>query len=345
MSECVERVERKRLDWVDTARGIAIIAVFCGHFLTPDRRLEVFCYLFHLQLFFLISGFFFSKNKDLPFSVFLKEQIKRLIVPLVFFGVLNILFFDFYKDETSPVMWSQFASIFTGFKDHPAPELWFMASLFCVSIFYYLINKIIKNRHAILVLSLIIFLFAKVPVITVLLKHLSFLNVYDTPNYLLFFALGDYIFSHLRNFDFKAQRKKIKYFIHVIGSFLFFCAYGIFTFTPDWYKSYGINIDGHVIYNAYRLALTLIIISAVLYVSHLISDFKILSEIGKNTLVLMGLEMIIKNISLNVMGMFNISIHLDNALQIVIYCSLLIFLVKILAFNFFNKSVSYLIGK
>ncbi|MDY7989745.1 acyltransferase family protein [Paenibacillus polymyxa] len=333
----------KRLDWVDSARGIAIIAVFCGHFITPDRRLEIFCYSFHLQLFFLISGFFFKHN--LTFKAFLLGQTKRLLIPLIFFGILNILLFDFFQNKTSSDLWGQFISIFTGFKNHPAGELWFLASLFTVSLTYYSLNKVVKNKHILLVAYLIVYLGGKLPTIKEFLSHFTFMNIHDIPNYLLFYALGDYIFSHLRNFQYDLQSSLNKRITHACGLILFFCAYAIFTFTPDWYITYGFNMPSPVVYDIYRLLLTLIIIGAVIYVSHLISEFKILSEIGKNTMILMGLEIIIKNISLNFMDMFSINIHLNNALQVVIYCLLLIFIVKLTSFKFFNKSVPFLIGR
>ena len=49
--------ERKK--WVDVAKAIAMIFVYLGHWITT--HLGGLAYGFHLQLFFLVAGFFASR--------------------------------------------------------------------------------------------------------------------------------------------------------------------------------------------------------------------------------------------------------------------------------------------
>ncbi len=50
-------VERKRLMWLDAARGIGILLVLLGH---TSPSFGKFIYGFHMPLFFIISGFLYK---------------------------------------------------------------------------------------------------------------------------------------------------------------------------------------------------------------------------------------------------------------------------------------------
>ena len=52
---------RKRIEYVDVAKGIAILSVIVGHTFSaydPGSLLNRFIYSFHMPLFFILSGFF-----------------------------------------------------------------------------------------------------------------------------------------------------------------------------------------------------------------------------------------------------------------------------------------------
>jgi fucose 4-O-acetylase-like acetyltransferase len=52
----------KRIEWVDTAKGIGILLVILGHtILLPFISVPI--YAFHMPLFFLLSGLFIKANK------------------------------------------------------------------------------------------------------------------------------------------------------------------------------------------------------------------------------------------------------------------------------------------
>ena len=67
-----------RKEWVDYARAIAIILIVIGHANAPSKIVR-FLYSFHVQTFFIISGFFL--NCDMPFGAFLLKRVKRLLIP------------------------------------------------------------------------------------------------------------------------------------------------------------------------------------------------------------------------------------------------------------------------
>lgn len=81
----------KRLEWIDTAKGIGILLIVLGHVDIPGVFKD-FIYSFHVPLFFLISGYlynheYYSEN----FTELVKSKFSRLVVP--YFISNAIIFF------------------------------------------------------------------------------------------------------------------------------------------------------------------------------------------------------------------------------------------------------------
>lgn len=82
-----------RILWIDIAKGIAMLLVFYGHLggagdnpWFPNLTGSIWIvYLFHMPLFFVLSGFTFNPNKD--FRVFFVSRFKRLVIPYFFFSI------------------------------------------------------------------------------------------------------------------------------------------------------------------------------------------------------------------------------------------------------------------
>lgn len=80
----------RRLTWVDTAKGIAIIAVVLGHIsynwpggvLLPLGTLLV--WLWHVPVFFMIGGFFLKEEKLLNPITFIKGKVKSLYLQILY---------------------------------------------------------------------------------------------------------------------------------------------------------------------------------------------------------------------------------------------------------------------
>ena len=106
---------------IDIAKGIGIILVVYGHLVNPIHR-EIF--LFHMPLFFLLSGYFFSTEKGWTTFLF------RLCIEK---GNLYESFCVGIYDEVS----RQFISINT--------PLWFLLALFEIFIISFLTEKYVKK--------------------------------------------------------------------------------------------------------------------------------------------------------------------------------------------------------
>ena len=154
----METIDKKRIDWLDIAKGIVIICTIIGHSVGKDRII-VFIFSFHMPLFFILSGYTIKK---IPLSQFKKATIKdfiRLIIPIfVVFAIdfiLQILFFDksafsLIKTDIKKFIW--------GTCNRGVGRLWFLVALFYSKFFFRLVlNKIPKYREIFLLVGTYIF--------------------------------------------------------------------------------------------------------------------------------------------------------------------------------------------
>jgi polysaccharide biosynthesis protein PslL len=77
--------EPLRIGWIDICKGMGILLVVLGH-LQNGTLLEKFIYLFHMPLFFFISGYIHTVQKDLK-NLFYKKSV-HLLLPYVSFLLL-----------------------------------------------------------------------------------------------------------------------------------------------------------------------------------------------------------------------------------------------------------------
>ena len=74
---------RKRIEYLDVAKFIGLALVCFCHIPLPEGNFHVWVYSFHMPLFFLISGVFFSPER---FSV--GKSAMQLLVPFILFNIL-----------------------------------------------------------------------------------------------------------------------------------------------------------------------------------------------------------------------------------------------------------------
>lgn len=162
----------------DMMKGIAILLMVLGHSqIHPSLHHAI--YLFHIPMFFMVSGYFFRPKEP---SVCLKTDLKRLIVPYLIFATVVFLKFlvDAFRlqDFSTPLRFGK--SILTG--DFGIGPIWFLLALFwCREIF----NAVSKWKWGALLASL-----ASVAVAVLGLKSEFSLGFWVGVSSIIFYALG-----------------------------------------------------------------------------------------------------------------------------------------------------------
>ena len=76
-----------RIEWADTARGIAILCVILGH-MNISKYLEYIIFSFHMPVFFLLGGYFLKPGDNKSFIV---KKAKHLLIPYAFTCICIII--------------------------------------------------------------------------------------------------------------------------------------------------------------------------------------------------------------------------------------------------------------
>jgi len=151
----METTQKTRVDWIDTAKGLGIILVMLGHL--NINGLEDWIYSFHMPMFFFLSGYVFSAKDD-PLT-FLKKRCKSMLIPYFSIGFIIIIYeiiMDLIeKTFVAKEIWDKIKLMLIQIR---CWDLWFLACLFCVTIIFYFIAKIIRNSVIILIISYFIML-------------------------------------------------------------------------------------------------------------------------------------------------------------------------------------------
>lgn len=134
---------KNRIDWIDMAKGYGMLAVIIAHICSGP--LHIWIYTFHMPLFFFLSGYVFNNNSG--FVDFLKKKAKALLLPyfslgipmIVFRTVLRLYQGKFSVDSTVELI-----------KDVIIQKrqwtLWYIACLFFLNIFFYIVTKFVKSN-------------------------------------------------------------------------------------------------------------------------------------------------------------------------------------------------------
>ena len=87
MSGLVEN--KKRLDYIDCAKIIAMFFVILCHVMTKGEIRHI-GYSFHLPLFFILNGMTLKVKKEESFGMFLEKKIKSYLIPMFCLGIILI---------------------------------------------------------------------------------------------------------------------------------------------------------------------------------------------------------------------------------------------------------------
>lgn len=130
-----------RLDWVDAAKGVGIILVVFGHalgglinstlsiegLLFPEIFLAL--YVFHMPLFFFVSGLFVAGRVERGQLGFLRTMVRTILYPYFLWSVLQYsAIFAAGQLVNAPA--SQFWPTILALPWQPVSQFWFLQSLF-----------------------------------------------------------------------------------------------------------------------------------------------------------------------------------------------------------------------
>lgn len=150
-------MNEKREKYIDIVKGIAIILMYIGHFSEMkygdiQKIIFIFIYSFHMPLFFILSGYNFKDHYLDNYIAFLKKRVCRLLVPLVFFSIINIMVYTFLTYHhtgvlcTSNIKIWMLGIILEDKGGHYYSFFWFLSCLFLAENIFWIVRKILANK-------------------------------------------------------------------------------------------------------------------------------------------------------------------------------------------------------
>lgn len=116
--------------------------------------MDNFIYLFHMPLFFAISGFLFIKscNQKYNFNTLIKKKAKRILIPALIIGIFWVLPIRYLCNYTpyleNNIIYNLFVNIILGLDNG---HLWYCYSLFLIFCISFFIEKIKISQVKIIV--------------------------------------------------------------------------------------------------------------------------------------------------------------------------------------------------
>lgn len=161
--EIASNHQTKRLPWLDMAKAYGMFLVYYGHFVEKIADLQGFSadtvaykqykgiYAFHMPLFFIISGFVYKyKKQSLP--SFLYQKVLTRLVPVLFFNLVAIGIYvadNFARGNNGITERYSVTSIVTDLlTGYPFGNFltWFLICLFTVELLNHLVYPVVKDN-------------------------------------------------------------------------------------------------------------------------------------------------------------------------------------------------------
>lgn len=154
--------KEQRVEFIDFFRGIGILLMVINHVYFGGVFYN-FTHAFHMPMFFIISGFLYSKKspEQLSTSVFLMKKAKSLLLPYCVFGLIHyLIWIAIYGLSLEPLTKLFFFNTEDGMPI--AGALWFLTALFITDVVFFILDRYINNRIVFITTIIILSLFGTV---------------------------------------------------------------------------------------------------------------------------------------------------------------------------------------
>ncbi len=330
----------KRVYWVDVLKFLGIFVIYLGHFGENAGKLHPFVYTYHVPLFFFVSGFFADVKTGETLFSFIKKKFQKLMVPYFVFVALSVLMHAVQYDlAAEPLLYELQRYVFAVRNTLLHSSLWFFSCLFAVSVLHRLILMITKSKWAVLAISMIPACFCQFD------QPAWFWNVDSALTYLVYYALGNICFSDINKYRYEYFRLKgrLVYILLVLISLLI--AVKTYFYGSLYLILKVMDIDLPKQAEAFfTIFNTSILLYANIQLAFLLERKKLFRSIGKETLLLCGVEFITKNLLQSIFAMLGIQIKHGTPLITLLYTALCIAVSYKVFVPFLHKYLGRMMG-
>ena len=146
---------------MDIARGIAIMVMIMGHtgYGFPGFNFSLWYHAWHMPIFYIISGYFFSgRNTDI--QSFIAKKARQLLVPFIFWLAFDYVYYFLQTYDWEYIRSNFLVACFvwpTGCTGFPAAgALWFLIAMFSLESIYIVMTRLFSNNAVFYVMTAIV---------------------------------------------------------------------------------------------------------------------------------------------------------------------------------------------
>jgi len=295
MSDVAEqKLSSSRISWIDNLRAFGILSIILVHTGRLDSGIDLYVSALVMPLFFLISGFFVKESiRQQKFIDFVKIKAQRLLIPYLSFGIFSYIMWFFIigkiKKDALPI--NPIVHFLTniiygvggwGWLDFNI-TLWFFPCLFVTELlFFFLIRLPSRKTLGVALFSLSVIGYFFFEVVDIEKFRLPF-GIDIALTAVVFYGLGYLVKPYILNDSFKVW---YQWPLLLLGTL----AYIVFS-NLNQQSAFIIGNFGKNYFYFYLAALSGILFWA--QISRLIKPNKLFTEIGKNTLVIFPLHLLL----------------------------------------------------
>lgn len=314
-------LKKKRIVYVDILRGFLILTVVFGHIVDVYDTLNIIIYTVHMPVFFIISGMLTSVNCKTSVLKYLEKKLKSLLIPYFIFCLITIVFYILINKGITGYIKTQILSVIIG---AGVGASWFLIALFIAEVIYLILNKTINNKNINIVIITLLFILGLNG--KELYNSFYLVTTYRALIALGFYSLGAYTTNCLKRID-------ISNFI-VLLMFLFTIFLGIKNGRID---LWGLEFKNKILYVFNSLIGSLALIC--LFKNIFNKEIKILSYLGKNTLIIMSTHQIL----IEIIGVFTKCEGYSRGISFIIL--IIVILLEIPIIYLINNYLPWMLGK
>lgn len=343
---------KQRYDWVDVLKFLGIFSIYLGHCGNSAGKLYPFVFIYHVPLFFFVSGFFAKKDENKAIKEYIVKKSKHLLIPYAFFALISSISFSIANNLGAKETLNMIIKYFGGVRNTlDAASLWFIPCIFIVSLMYFLLTKAFKNKSIVLIVSITLFTITQ----TILpnnpmIKPSWFMNIDSAMYYIIYYAIGDIIFDKISKFKFRELNLKNKLLFLIISTII--SNITIIIYFKGSGNVYNIIVNRLNILNElslansiYNVIIAFIIIYFNIIIAFILKEIRLFKVLGANTLLLCCTENIVKVYCILIAEILGISINLYNPLGCVFYTFMMLIIANWISINIFDKYFLRLMDK
>ncbi|MCD8075953.1 MAG: acyltransferase family protein [Lachnospiraceae bacterium] len=339
-----------RKSYLDVLKFIGIFFIYLGHMADAAGSFYPFVFMYHVPLFFFVSGCAETLGRKRSFPEYVIHKVKTILIPWLFFALVSIVAYTVYADMAFGLAEVRLSlvQILQGCVRNRflAGSLWFFTCQFVICIVFRLMEN--WKHFFILLVCVLAYLAAAFLLPQNLPGEPSwYWNVDSAMYYMLYYCAGYLMFPGIdrilsgdrkradrvlsgssENADGKPARAespargKVAVRIAAAAVWAACCVYTVLCYFGSDFLSFlwALPVAGTLIYYLQALVIILFFLG----VAWILRDVEAFRKIGRDTLYLCGNEMIIKELIPAFAAIFGLEVSLDSTLETVVYIALLL---------------------